>query len=234
MTRHPEGRKTRGSQKWLQDLVNDCPNLLDAAIQRETEEISSPIRWVSPLADDDFAEYRDGDFLAMLGVSLDKVPLGEFWPPKGPQWDALGRTEDGQIILLEAKAHVKEAVGSPSEAGEESLALIRQSLESVKHHIRSRSPADWTTSFYQYNNRLAHLYLLRTLNKVPAFLVNLYFLNADEMASDQTIVPKTVAEWQSAITLQERFLGIRPKHALSQYAIRAFADVNEIRRALGA
>ena len=214
-------------------MVDVCPQMLDAAIRRESEEISAPIRWVSPLADDNFREYRDGAFLDKLGVRLDCVPLNEFWRPNGPCWDALGRTDNGQIILLEAKAHVGEMVGSPSQAGEKSLPLIRESLESVKSYVGTRSSrADWTTSFYQYANRLAHLYLLRTLNKVPAYLVNLYFLNADEMASTGTIVPKTIAEWQSAITLQERFLGIRARHPLSQYTIHAFADVNDIKRAL--
>ena len=228
MARYQQARATRGSQRWLQDLVNDCPELLDAAIRRETSEISTPIRWVSPLADDGFAEYRDAEFLDRLGVRLNDVPLDEFWPSRGPQWDALGKTRDGQIILLEAKAHVEEMVGSPTRASPESRALIRESLKSVKRHVKSRSTARWPTSFYQYNNRLAHLYLLRTLNGIPAFLVNLHFLNADEMASASTVVPKTVDEWKSAITLQERFLGIRPKHALSRYAIHAFVDTRDI------
>ena len=232
MARYQQARATRGSQRWLQDLVNDCPELLDAAIQRESNAISSPIRWVSPLADDGFKEYWDAGFLNRLDVSLDCVPLGEFWPPNGPHWDALGKTRDGQIILLEAKAHVEEMVGTPTGASPQSLKLIRESLETVKSHVKSRSPADWSTAFYQYNNRLAHLYLLRTLNKVDAFLVNLHFLNADEMASERTVVPKTVDEWKAAITLQERFLGIRPKHALSRYMIHAFVDTRDISRAL--
>ena len=232
MARYQQARATRGSQRWLQDLVNDCPKLLDAAIRGESQEISTPIRWVSPLADDDFAEYRDAEFLERLGVSLNDVSLDEFWPPRGPQWDALGKTDGGQVVLLEAKAHVEEMVSARTGASEESRALIRESLKSVKRHVKSRSPARWTTAFYQYNNRLAHLYLLRTLNWIPAFLVNLHFLNADEMASDRTVVPKTVDEWKSAITLQERFLGIRPKHALSRYSIHAFVDTREISRAL--
>jgi len=232
MARHQQARATRGSQRWLQDLVNDCPELLDAAIRGESQEISTPIRWVSPMTDDDFAEYRDAEFLDRLGVNLNARPLNKFWPPRGPQWDALGKTDGGQIILLEAKAHVEEMVGAPTGASPQSLKLIRASLEAVRQHVKSRSRADWTTAFYQYNNRLAHLYLLRTLNKIDAFLVNLHFLNADEMASDRTVVPNTVDEWKAAITLQERFLGIRPKHALSRYMIHAFVDAQEIRRAL--
>ena len=228
MARHPQERATRGSRKWLQDLVNDCPELLDAAIRGETDEISSQIRWVSPLADDGFKEYKDAEFLDKLGVSLDCVSLNKFWPRSGPRWDALGKTDSGQVILLEAKAHVEEMASTPTGASPKSLKLISDSLEKVKEHVKSRSAADWSTAFYQYNNRLAHLYLLRTLNGIDAFLVNLHFLNADEMASERTVVPKTVDEWKAAITLQERFLGIRPKHALSRYMIHVFVDTCKI------
>ena len=234
MAKCPEGRAVRGSQRWLQDLVNDCPNLLDAAIQRATDEISEPIRWVSPLAGDNFREYRDGAFLEKSGVSLDCVPLKKFWPRRGPCWDALGRTDGGQIILLEAKAHIGEMDSSPSGAGEKSLPLIRESLESVKSYVGADSDIDWTTTQYQHANRLAHLYLLRTLNEIPAFLVDLHFLNADDMDYGKRVIPKTVEGWENAISCQERDLGIPSQHALSQYSVRAFADVNEIRQALGA
>ena len=227
MTKYPQERAHKGSQKWLQDLVNDCPELLDAAIRRETSEISAPIEWVSPLVDDGFAEYRDACFLDKLGVSLDCVPLDAFWPPKGPQWDALGKTRGGQVILVEAKAHVKEMV-SYCQAGEKSRPLIGKSLERVKSYVGARPSADWMENFYQYGNRLAHLYLLRHLNGIPAFLVNLYFLNAVEMTSSSTIVPKTVAEWEDEIANQERCLGIPSQHALSQYMIRAFVDTRDI------
>ena len=86
--------------------------------------------------------------------------------------------------------------------------------------------------FYQYTNRLAHLYLIRELNQLPAFLVFLYFLNATEMAAKDTIVPSTIGEWKSAIVLQERLLGARPQHSLSRCIIHAFVDVHEIQQAL--
>ena len=229
MTRYPEGRAEKGSQRWLQDLVNDCPALLDAAIRRETSEIAAPIRWVSPLAKDNFNEYRDSAFLDALGVRLDCVPLNRFWPQGGPRWVALGKANDGQVILLEAKAYVEEMDSAPSQASERSLVQIRESLASVKSYVGAHSlSADWTTTHYQHANRLAHLYLLRTLNEVPAFMVNLYFLNADEMASPTQHVPKTVAGWEDAISEQERALGIPSQHALSQWIINAFVDTKDI------
>ena len=232
MARHRQRRATRGSQRWLQDLVNNCPELLDAAIHRETSEISAPIRWFSPLAGDDFSEYQDDAFLERLGVRLDCDPLDAFWPSMGPHWDALGKTDSGQIILLEAKAHTEEAGSSCEATNERSLALIRKSFKSVKAYVGAPASANWMEKFYQYANRLAHLYLLRTLNGIPAFLVNLYFLNADEMASSSTVIPKTVAEWEDAIAQQERFLGVPPQHALSRYAIHAFVDTRDISRAV--
>ena len=228
----PQGRAVKGSQKWLQAMVDVCPQTLDAAIQRESNEISAPIRWVSPLADDDFAEYYGDAFLNRLGVRLDDFPLDKFWPSRGPQWDALGRTDDGQIILLEAKAHVGEMDSHCQAKSAKSRALIRRSLDRVKSHVGADSDADWMEKFYQHGNRLAHLYLLRTLNKVPAYLVNLYFLNADDMDCGGRVVPKTASGWEDAIAQQDSALGIPPQHALSQYAIHAFVDVNDIKRAL--
>ena len=232
MARYPNGRARRGSRKWLQELVNDCPKLLDEAIRRETNEIATPIDWVSPLADDKFKEPRDAEFLERLGVNLDCVPLNKFWPRRGPQWDALGRTDGGQVILVEAKAHIDELLSSCGATNARSLSLIHESLESVKSYVGARSSDSWMELFYQYGNRLAHLYLLRTLNGIPAFLVNLYFLNANEMLQYGNTVPKTVARWEDAIAKQEGFLGIPAKHALSRYSIHAFVDTRDISRAV--
>lgn len=82
--------------------------------------------------------------------------------------------------------------------------------------------ADWSTCFYQYTNRLAHLYLLRELNKLPAYLVFLYFVKDEEMNG-----PKMYTEWEAAIQLLELFLGVR-NHNLSRFVLHAFVDVHEL------
>jgi len=106
MSRHPQERGTKGSLKWLQKLINEKPDLLNSRI-RSVFGIgkSEEIEWVSPLKDDEYAEYRDGTFIRLLGIKLNKTPLNDFWPNYGPQWDALGRTSSGKVILVEAKAH---------------------------------------------------------------------------------------------------------------------------------
>ena len=55
---------------------------------------------------DHYAEYRDEAFLKRVGVSATKKPLSEFWPKRGPQWDALATFGDDGVILVEAKAHM--------------------------------------------------------------------------------------------------------------------------------
>ena len=226
----------RGSRRWLQVLVNCRPGLLDDAISQRLAEPPGDIGWRSPLVDDHYAEYRDQSFLDRLAGSLLLPPpgkpqcaLADFWPRFGPQWDGLAVTDKGQILLVEAKAHIAEMVTAPSQArGESARQKIQDSLRAVKSFVNSKSPADWSTSFYQYANRLAHLYWLRELNGHDAYLVNLFLVNDRDMNG-----PESVAEWQAAIRLQEVFLGVRQSsYALDPwvgaYVLDVFIDVNDI------
>ena len=149
----PKG--TRGSLKWIQMLVNQRPDLLDG-LDREScgLEPDEAIEWVSPLADDEYAEYRDASFLRRLGVDLRNRPLREFWPRRGPQWDALGRTDGGAVFLVEAKANIPELVSPASGAkSPASIALIDDSLKEVQRFLRVDTGIDWTGKLYQYANR---------------------------------------------------------------------------------
>ncbi|MFQ5811999.1 MAG: hypothetical protein ACE5I2_02220 [Anaerolineae bacterium] len=182
---------------------------------------------MSPLRDDDYAEYRDQEFITRLGITLERMPLASFWPRFGPAWDTLAKTDRGDVILVEAKAHVPEMVTDPTGASEPSLTKIRESLNATKRFLGSHSDADWATCFYQYTNRLAHLYLLRELNGLPAYLLFLYFINDKEMNG-----PSTQSEWEAAIKLLESFLGIRKQHRLSEYVLHVFLDVEEMESAV--
>lgn len=225
MSRMQQNHALRGSQKWLQVLANERPEAIDRILVAllglaQTQRV----HWLSPLKEDDYAEYRDREFINRLGVALEEVPLTSFWPRFGPVWDALAKTDRGDIILVEAKAHIPEMVSDPSGASGTSLAKIRASLEATKRFLGARSDADWVACFYQYTNRLAHLYLLRELNGLPAYLLFLYFTNDQEMNG-----PGTEAEWEGAIKLLESFLGIPQQHRLSKYVLRAFIDVGELK-----
>jgi hypothetical protein len=220
MARFPQSIVEKGSQKWMQKLVNEVPSLLDAQV-REKLKLSEEegIRWLSPLKDDDYAEYRDQGFINLLGVKLNKICLEDFWPRGGPQWDALGKSNSEKLFLIEAKSHISE-LSSSTRAENNSLQKICRSLEETKSSLGSNAKVDWSRGFYQYANRLAHLYLLRQ-NDLPAYLVFVYFLNDSEMAG-----PATIDQWKGAIELLHTYLGIT-RHKLQKYTADVFIDVTQ-------
>ena len=224
------GRAVKGSQRWLQALVNDSPGILNRAISECSSRPIEDIRWLSPLQQDNYREYYDQPFIDVLQVELIGQPLASFWPESGPRWDALGKSQNGQLLLVEAKSHVKELVSSLCAKDPRSVRKIGSALEATKSYLhRVSSPAvDWTTGVYQYANRLAHLYLLSVLNGLDAYLILVYFLNDHEMISGDTSVPASRSEWESVIAYQERLMGIRQRHPLSDRIIHVFIDVRDI------
>ena len=115
MPRIPQAPAIHGSKMWLQRLVNHYPEQLNAAVRVALDLLPEvPIEWLSPLAGDAYSEYSDQDFLDLLGAVLGQRPINTFWPVGGPKWDALGRTARGDLLLVEAKAHIDEVVSSPT------------------------------------------------------------------------------------------------------------------------
>ncbi len=92
------------------------------------------------------------------------------------------------------------------------------SFDSIR--VKLNPDIDLSRGFYQYSNRLAHLYLLRKLNTIPAYLVFVYFTH------DYTHVPTTRDEWKGALQLMYAILGTH-KHKLSKYVIDVFMDVKK-------
>ncbi len=161
MGRYPQKSNSHGSLKNLQIAINVKKKYLDCEISKVIGK-QIKIDWRSALKSDDYAEYRDEDFLEKLGI-LNKIkyPLSKFWPEKGPQWDALGVSGD-DIILVEAKANIPEMVSTGTGAkNPQSIKKIRNSLDEVKKYLSVSDSIDWTGTFYQYVNRIAHLYYLK-------------------------------------------------------------------------
>jgi hypothetical protein len=141
MSRAPQKQATRGSQKWLQLLVNQTPHLLDSAIAPHLSlSPTDKITWLSPLATDRHAEYRDETFLKKIEPPVAWLPLSDFWPVQGPQWDGLGRTSRGKSLLIEAQAHIPELLSPPTQATGRSRTVIRESLERVPDSCGSCRP----------------------------------------------------------------------------------------------
>jgi hypothetical protein len=220
MPRIQQGPGVKGSQKWIQKLLNEKPDLLTSLIRtRLNLPDTDNITWLSPLAEDGYAEYQDQAFLDLLNIKLPKVSLSDFWPSRGPVWDGLGKSKTGKVFLVEAKSHISEVLSPKTGAGQKSLRKIKKSLHETKVFLNSNSEHDWSSIFYQYTNRLAHLYLLRVHNGIPGYLIFLYFLNDEEMSG-----PQSIDEWSGAIALLHSFLGIG-RHKLSKYIADIFIDV---------
>jgi len=85
------------------------------------------------------------------------------------------------------------------------------------------SEIDWSGKLYQYTNRIAHLYFLREVNKVPAHLLFVYFVGDKETAG-----PSSVSEWEAALTVVKGVLGLGSRHRLSKYVADVFVSVGEL------
>jgi hypothetical protein len=197
----------RGSQRWIQIAVNRYPDVISHAVRRT---INEPIEWLSPLAVDDFAEYRDGDALNLLGVEPARMALSEYWPEGGSQWDALGRTAHGSPVLVEAKAHVSELASGVSRArSAKSIELISSGLEATREWIGAEPLSPWNGPYYQYVNRLAMLHFLDHVNEIPSFLVYIYFLGDSYFIGKfERKGPATESQWLPAIRSMKASLGI--------------------------
>ncbi|GAG66797.1 unnamed protein product [marine sediment metagenome] len=220
MGRYPQKSNSHGSLKNLQVAINAKKKNLDAEVSKVIGK-KMKIDWKSPLKTDDFAEYRDKGFLIRLGILNEiKYPLSNFWPDNGPQWDALGVSGD-EMILVEAKANIPEMVSPGTKAEPGTRKRIENSLNELKKYLNISNGTDWTGTFYQYVNRIAHLYYLREKNDIKAHLLFIYFIN------DVTVHgPKTKDEWLGAIQTMECYLGLDKKHKLRKYIHDIFIDVN--------
>jgi len=200
------GRAHAGSQRQIQTYVNERTHALNSAIAQSLSRYDldeKDIHWVSPLAADTYSEYRDSEFLERVGLGFLAPRLLEFWPQRGPCWDALARIEGG-CLLIEAKSHVPEIYGGGCGAtSTRSKQQIQKAFDATKGWLGVSPDVDWTGRLYQSANRHASLYFLREIAKVQAFLVNMYFVG-DPISP----TPLTREDWDAAIGSVSRELGL--------------------------
>ena len=221
MSRVPQPIGNRGSLKWIQLAINDHPTVLDRVILPRLDG-ADPIHWKSLLRSDGFAEYRDVDFLNVLGLGHLSDALKNFWPTRGPQWDALGMRQSGDVLLIEAKAHLPEICSPPTQASEDSLAVIEKALSETASAMGAKPLAPWTDVFYQLANRLAHLHFLRS-NGVSAWLVLVNFIGDADMKG-----PSHPAEWEAAYLVVLHVMGIKSDAPLMRFVLHACPDVKDL------
>ncbi|RMD91999.1 MAG: hypothetical protein D6813_06625 [Calditrichaeota bacterium] len=225
MTKVKQPSDGKGSLRDIQLLVNKNQGLIDHHIKRVFPTLlNDDIEWQSPLDKDDYAEYRDNDFIKRVGLDPQEIKLGTFWPKGGPQWDALATTTSKRIILVEAKANIPEVVTPATGASPKSKDLIDKSLKETKDYLGLKNEVDWSGTFYQYTNRLAHLYFLRVKHKKPAYLINIYFIGDKDVNG-----PDTKSEWKCALQVMYTYLGLS-RHKLSKYMADIFIDTDDLRK----
>jgi hypothetical protein len=221
VSRVPQRLGERGSLKWIQIAVNKHPRALDQLILPHLPRASS-LEWLSPLAADEYAEYRDDQFLRRVGLASEELGLKQFWPMRGPQWDGLARSDAGDVLLIEAKAHVAELCSPASQAGYASLERIEEALLATANALGARPLAPWRTAFYQLGNRLAHLYFLRSRG-IPAWLILVNFVGDAAMNG-----PSTSEAWKAAYAVAWHVMGLPRRHALSPHVVEIFPSVAEL------
>jgi hypothetical protein len=226
MPRRERPPKTSRSEHWMRVAVNEHAEMLNSLIRQTFGwHVNEEIEWLSPVAQDEYAEYFDEAFLDRLGVSNIPIELDTFWPARGPRWDGLAKTASGKRILVEAKAHVEEMVHHGSRATDpNSLQQISASLARTKDAFKAASDLQsWMTPFYQYTNRLAHLYFLRQLKGIDAYLIFLFFANAPDVSD-----PCSADEFRGAERLISKCLGLPRLHPFAHCTRSLILDVRQI------
>ena len=122
---------------------------------------------------------------------------------------------------MEAKANIPEITSSMQASSSTSIALIRKSLNKTANYL-SRPYSDlWENGFYQYVNRLAHLYFLRQVCGLDIYLVFLYFIG------DFTHLPTSREQWEGALELQKSLLGLK-RNKLGKYIVEVYINIVDI------
>lgn len=208
----------KGSQFHLQEYINDHRREIDTAIFTSSPSLlmfadpAKKLQWISPLANDDYAEYRD-DFLEHLikdqsQLNDAKKIIRQHWPARGPVWDGLaivkGKNNELGILLVEAKAHPAETVSKSKASSDSSEELIRTSLTKTQKEFGSVSELEpWLDKYYQLANRLCFLALLSRELNIPTWLVLVNFTDDTDHKETSLIDWKThYAEVFDALGLQ--------------------------------
>jgi hypothetical protein len=207
-----------GSEDNLLRYRAEHPAVLNEAILSCLNTPNAELTWLYP---------RDGTCIdgakELEGLEFldDKIVMDlwrDFWPQTGkqPTWDGAAKLVVGsqtEWILLEAKANWPELCSPPSGAKSTGREKIETAMGTTKNFVKVHRRFHWLGTYYQYANRLACLYFLTQVAKIPAKLVFVYFYG--DTFEDATPCPKTEAEWRPLITACHLTLGLSERHPLS-------------------
>ncbi|EHO77249.1 hypothetical protein [Fusobacterium ulcerans] len=189
MSNTSKGLAEKGSKYWMQMIINSELKL------RLNDFLKDDINWLCPLKDkDNYSEYELRQEKIVKETKITKDKYKEFWPPRQPQWDAIGISDNRKTLyLVEAKAHLKELKSNIS-AGEESKCLITKTMKEIFDKKYSKGNFNkWLNGYYQLGNRITFLEELNKISHKTGLKVRLVLLN---FVDDYTYIPTSEEEWK--------------------------------------
>ena len=147
-------------------------------------------------------------------LNLEFIPsLNDEWKKywacgtRGINWDAVGVTDDGTYVLVEAKAHLSEMKNSAT-GGKRAIENNSRRITNfiTKHSINSTAEI-WTKDFYQVANRLIISDFLESRG-YKAKLLYVLFENGFEYNRD-TSDSASKAEWDTEMERELSAMGIK-------------------------
>lgn len=222
----PEMGAGYGSEYWL-DRYLSTP--LDAAVREATG--AEAVEWLRIPTDSPRSangrEWVGLDFLEPNHPAL--AAWTEFWPQRGSaqNWDAVGRMRRGgetSWLLAEAKAHVEEIDSSCKASEKGGRSQIERAFAEVKTSLGVRESADWLNGYYQYCNRVASLWFLRSRG-IGAHLLFVYFTGDRFPVRHSFVCPVDQDGWMDALAEQDKHVGLPAAHPLAPYIHKLFLPV---------
>lgn len=211
-----------GSEHHLRRYLTEASTELSEAVLRSIQRPGELV-WVLP---EGSKEWKGMSFLR--GERLVMEEWEKFWPQRGnpPNWDAIARLdahERSEWLLFEAKANHPEFCSPPCGAVSSSKEIIQKAFGQTKAYLHVHRAFPWLGTYYQYANRIACLYFLNSIAKVPAHLILVYFTG--DRFPDGRRCPETETEWRRLIEACHLTLGLPERHGLSDRVHEVFLPV---------
>ncbi len=190
---------------------------------REAVGINDSIHWLDfgfPNGKGQLDEELQG--FSFISDSKVQAEWKKFWPPRGTQhnWDCIGETSTGRLLLVEAKSHIEE-LKSSTKASEDSKQQIMDAFAIVGKSLGIGSTKNWTEIYYQLANRIAALWFLNK-HCVAAALVNIYFLN--DLGNSSRRCPSDISFWEEEIKKEYKYLGIFNNSFIKENVFSCFIE----------
>jgi len=216
-----EARAATGSRSQFQDYIQWFPRFLNEEIARQlpaqTRRLGRNAQWLSPLDSDRYQPSTEVDYLRATGLSDQPSLMDRRWSRLGSCWDALGmlaqtRALPQGVLLVEAHGQLEEIDDTSFRLPARSSPLILETFRETRQWLNAVETEDWTGPLYRTANLLAHLHLLRNHRGVPAWLVQVYFVN-------DPAGPASRADWLPVIAGVHARLGLsrRPPFTLDVF-----------------